>query len=137
METQRRQFQRFRVDLELTLQSESTIWMGQAWNVSDGGVFVATKELKPIGTEIELTLKLPGNLLPVWAVGVVSWIRETSGREEDAPLGMGIQFKLIADEALRRIRDFVRERQSTPGQQNAPCSATAPPGPPGPPGPKK
>lgn len=112
MEAQRRNHSRFQVDLELTLQSESTIWMGQASNVSDGGVFVATKELKPIGTEIEMTLKLPGVMLPVWAVGVVCWIRETSGTA-DAPLGMGIQFRLIADDALRRIRDFVRERQSS------------------------
>ncbi|HMJ50713.1 MAG TPA: PilZ domain-containing protein [Polyangiaceae bacterium] len=113
METtaQRRNNQRFQVDLELTLQSESTIWIGQLENVSDGGVFVASKELKPIGTEVEVTLKLPGNLLPIWAVGVVCWIRDTSGRD-DTPLGMGIQFRLIADDALRRIRDFVRERQS-------------------------
>ena len=108
----RRQFTRFQVDLELTMQSESTIWMGQAENVSDGGVFVATKELKPIGTEVEVTIKLPGNMLPVWAVGVVCWIRDTSPNS-DAPLGMGIQFKLIADDALRRIRDFVRQRQTS------------------------
>jgi uncharacterized protein (TIGR02266 family) len=112
MEAQRRNHSRFQVDLELTLQSESTIWMGQASNVSDGGVFIATQELKPIGTEIEITLKLPGNMLPVWAVGVVCWIRETSALA-DAPLGMGIQFRLIADDALRRIRDYVRERQSS------------------------
>src|SRR5687767_9285993 len=128
MDSQRRQSSRFQVDLELSLQSESTIWMGQAWNVSDGGVFVATKELKPIGTEIEMTLKLPGSMLPVWAVGVVCWIRETSGKE-DAPLGMGIQFRLIADDALRRIRDFVRERQSSTAatvQQAVPWPATGP-----------
>ena len=109
---QRRIAQRFQVELELTLQSESTIWIGQAANVSDGGVFVATKELKPIGTEVELTLRLPGNLLPVWTLGVVCWIRETSGRA-DAPLGMGIQFRLIADDSLRRIRDFIRQRQAS------------------------
>jgi uncharacterized protein (TIGR02266 family) len=108
----RRVSARFHVDLELTLQSESTIWMGHAENVSDGGVFVASKELKPIGTEIEMTIKLPGNMLPVWALGVVCWIRDTSGKA-DTPLGMGIQFRLIADDALRRIRDFVRDRQAT------------------------
>ena len=111
MDAQRRVYQRFQVDLELTLQSESTIWLGTAENVSDGGVFVASKELKPIGTEVEITIKLPGNMLPVWAVGVVCWIRDTSG-QADTPLGMGIQFRLIADEALRRIRDFVRDRQA-------------------------
>jgi uncharacterized protein (TIGR02266 family) len=111
MDSQRRGAQRFQVDLELSLQSESTIWIGHAENVSDGGVFVASKELKPIGTEMEMTLKLPGTNMPVWAVGVVVWIRDTSGKE-DAPLGMGIQFRLIADDALRRIRDFIRERQA-------------------------
>jgi uncharacterized protein (TIGR02266 family) len=124
----RRNSQRFQVELELTLQSESTIWIGHAENVSDGGVFVATKELKPIGTEIELTIKLPGNLLPVWTLGVVCWIRETSGRV-DAPLGMGVQFRLIADDALRRIRDFVRERQASTAaavQQAAPWSPNGP-----------
>ena len=110
MEAQRRH-QRFQVDLELTLQSETTIWIGHAENVSDGGVFIVSKELKPIGTEVEMTLKLPGVSMPVWAVGTVVWIRESSGKV-DAPLGMGIQFRLIADDALRRIRDFVRERQS-------------------------
>ena len=130
MDTQRRNFQRFQVDLELSMQSESTIWIGHAENVSDGGVFVATKELKPIGTEVEMTIKLPGNLLPVWALGVVCWIRDTG--KSDTPLGMGIQFRLIADEALRRIRDFVRERQALTAatvQQAVPWS--------GPTGPKK
>jgi uncharacterized protein (TIGR02266 family) len=125
---QRRNGQRFQVELELTLQSESTIWIGHAENVSDGGVFVATKELKPIGTEVELTLKLPGTLLPVWTLGVVCWIRETSGRA-DAPLGMGIQFRLIADDALKRIRDFIRQRQASTAaavQQGAPWPPNGP-----------
>jgi uncharacterized protein (TIGR02266 family) len=128
METQRRVAQRFQVDLELTLQSQSTIWMGHAENVSDGGVFVVTKELKPIGTEVEITLKLPGMLLPIWALGVVCWIRDAAGNV-DAPLGMGIQFKLIADESLRRIRDYVRQRQTANAaavQQAVPWSPTTP-----------
>jgi uncharacterized protein (TIGR02266 family) len=132
----RRQFQRFQVELELTLQSESTIWIGHAENVSDGGVFVATKELKPIGTEVEMTLKLPGNLLPVWAVGTVCWIRDTSGRS-DTPLGMGIQFRLIADDALRRIRDFVRERQAMTAASVQQATPWGPSGPAGPSGAKK
>ena len=129
MEAQRRQSTRFQVDLELTLQSESTIWIGHAENVSDGGVYVVSKELKPIGTEVEMTLKLPGaNMAPVWAVGVVVWIRDASGKV-DAPLGMGIQFRLIADDALRRIRDFVRERQAANAaavQQAVPWTPTGP-----------
>jgi uncharacterized protein (TIGR02266 family) len=128
MEAQRRQSQRFQVDLELTLQSESTIWMGHAENVSDGGVFVVTRELKPIGTEVELTIKLPGSMVPIWTLGVVCWIRDTAGNV-DAPLGMGIQFRLITDDALRKIRDFVRDRQASTAQtvQQIPAWATPAP----------
>jgi hypothetical protein len=90
---------------------------------------VATKEIKPIATEVEMTIKLPDeSMLPVWAVGVVCWIRDTSGKT-DAPLGMGIQFRLIADDALKRIRDYVRKRQAATAaavQQAVPWSPTGP-----------
>ena len=42
---------------------------------------------------------------------------------------MGIQFRLIADDALRRIRDFVRERQSSTAaavEQAVPWSPSGP-----------
>jgi uncharacterized protein (TIGR02266 family) len=105
---QRRQ-SRFQVELAITLRSESQFWVGRTMNLSEGGIFVETQELKPIGTEVEVTITLPDPLLPLWAVGVVRWIRATSALAE-APLGMGLQFKLISDEALRTIRGFLWKR---------------------------
>jgi hypothetical protein len=75
-----------------------------------------------------MTLKLPGNLVPVWAVGIVCWIRESSGKQ-DAPLGMGIQFRLIADDSLKRVRNYIRERQTATAanvQQTVPWSTNGP-----------
>ena len=100
---------RFQVELEITLRSESQFWVGTTTNVSEGGIFVATKELKPIGAEVEVSINLPHPLPPIWAVGVVRWIRDTSGGEE-APLGMGLQFKLLSDEALRTVHGFLWKR---------------------------
>jgi uncharacterized protein (TIGR02266 family) len=106
---QRRNNIRFQAELEINLRSDSQFWMGTSTNLSDGGIFVATKELKPIGTEVEITIKLPDQFMPLWVVGIVRWIRDTpSGR--DAPLGMGIQFKLLSDEAVRAIHGFMGKR---------------------------
>jgi uncharacterized protein (TIGR02266 family) len=105
---QRRRHPRFQVAIEITATSESQFWAGTTTDISEGGVFVATTELKPIGTEIELTIKLPGHL-PVSVHGEVRWIRETKAKL-GAPLGMGIQFRTVPDESLRVIREFLAKR---------------------------
>src|SRR5262245_59231905 len=103
-----RRYHRFQVDLRITMASASHFWTGTTLNASEGGVFVASKELKPIGTEVEMTITLPDPHPPLWVVGIVRWIRETSS--EEAPLGMGIQFRMISEEALRSIRHFFWKR---------------------------
>jgi uncharacterized protein (TIGR02266 family) len=106
---QRRTQLRFVVSLEIGLRSESNFWIASANNISEGGVFVATKELKPIGSQVEINIRLPDPYGVVWALGVVRWIRETPAGAE-APLGMGVRFESIADEAQRAIRAFLTAR---------------------------
>ena len=109
MDPHRRKDARFFVELAITLKSESQFWVASANNVSQGGVFVATKELKPIGSRVELEVTLPGGFGVVRTVGVVRWIRETSS-SADAPLGMGIQFDEIGADALKTIGTFLAAR---------------------------
>ncbi|HLV22896.1 MAG TPA: TIGR02266 family protein [Polyangiaceae bacterium] len=108
MEEPRRRHPRFQIELGITLESASHFWKGRTTNLSEGGVFVATTELKPIGTEVELTITLPDQR-PVWVRGVVRWIRDTP-LGNTTPLGMGIQFKLISDASLAKVRWFLTQR---------------------------
>jgi uncharacterized protein (TIGR02266 family) len=105
----RRQTPRFRGELEISLRSDSQFWVGTTTNLSEGGVFVATRELKPIGTEVELVIRLPDLFVPLWTLGIVRWIRDAPSGA-DAPLGMGLQWKLLSDEALQAIHRFVGQR---------------------------
>lgn len=101
---------RFQVELEIDFGSDSHFWAGKTMNLSEGGVFIASTELKPIGSEVDLTIRLPSPLAPVWARGEVKWIGE-AGKSANAPLGMGVQFSMISDESLRAIREFLEKHR--------------------------
>src|ERR1700733_903690 len=58
-ESVRREHERFSVELEVSLGSEHNFYAGLAENLSAGGVFIATHQLKPVGSTIELTINLP------------------------------------------------------------------------------
>jgi uncharacterized protein (TIGR02266 family) len=105
----RRKQPRFVVNLDISLRSESNFWVASADNLSETGVFIATKELKPIGSKIEITIRLPPPFGINWTLGQVRWIRETTSGSE-APLGMGIRFDPIAPESQAAIRAFLAAR---------------------------
>src|SRR5947209_3659544 len=97
------------MSLEISLGSASNFWVASADNISEGGVFIATRELKPIGSQMEMTIRLPDPFGLVWTTGQVRWIRETAANA-DAPLGMGIRFESLSEESLRAIRGFLASR---------------------------
>jgi uncharacterized protein (TIGR02266 family) len=74
--------------------------------LSDGGLFVATYSLHPVGTELELRLEL-AELCTLELIGRVVWIRQGS---EDAPPGMGIAFHRLSLEQREAITQFLHER---------------------------
>lgn len=105
-----RQRDRFALQAAIDLRSDSNFFTGFSTNLSEGGVFLATyQELSP-GTEVELTLTLPGH--PALAVkGTVRWIRELNERVPELTPGLGIQFTGLAADQLEAIRTFVQSRE--------------------------
>jgi uncharacterized protein (TIGR02266 family) len=97
------------VEIEITLESESQLYTGFSENFSDGGVFVATHMLKPVGTRLEVTFTLPGLPAPIRVDGEVRWVRVDS-ETSDMPAGMGLKFGLLAPEDAEAIRRFSGKR---------------------------
>jgi uncharacterized protein (TIGR02266 family) len=94
------------LEVDIGFASQSHFYTGLSRDVSRGGVFVATYEPQPPGTEMVLHFVLP-NGRAVKARGVVRWTVEA--RDDLAP-GMGIAFDDIASEDLGAIVDFCGER---------------------------
>lgn len=100
---------RYGVDLAVTVNSDSNFYAGFAKNLSEGGIFVATHIVHPVGTKFNLSLHLDdGDPKPVRGVGEVRWIRALDG---DLPAGLGIQFTEVDDEARARIDKFLAKRE--------------------------
>jgi uncharacterized protein (TIGR02266 family) len=102
---------RFRLQAEVSLSSDSNFFTGFSGDISETGVFVATYEsVLPPGTEVQLTLKLPGR--PTLEVaGRVRWVREHSDRAPGVFPGMGIEFEKLGEQEVTAIKEFLRRRE--------------------------
>jgi uncharacterized protein (TIGR02266 family) len=93
--------------VEVSVSSEHTFWTGFTFNVSTGGIFIATSRIPAMGSQIALDLVLPPDK-QVWQVtGTVRWVRDERVATDDTPSGFGIQFDQLPEEAAERIKSFI------------------------------
>jgi uncharacterized protein (TIGR02266 family) len=112
MNSSRRTSYRVHAQVSVSANSAHNFFTGFTTNISEGGLFVSTYQLKPVGTEIGLTLKLEGGP-EMEVVGTVRWVRDTSDREDSLPPGMGLQFTNLDEEGQARINDFINYRRES------------------------
>lgn len=104
----RRREPRRACELELEFTDETHFYAGLTQDLSQGGVFIATYRVFPVGSRLELGFQLPDGT-EVRARGVVRWVRAESEPEAERP-GMGISFTELSEVALAAIAEFCRER---------------------------
>ena len=105
----RREHSRYQVDLDVTVTSEHNFYAGFVENMSVGGVFIATHQLKPVGERLEFSVHLPGHTEAIRGTGEVRWVRVYS-EQSNVPPGMGIRFDPLDDLSRTRIEEFLAKR---------------------------
>jgi uncharacterized protein (TIGR02266 family) len=108
--TERRDAQRVDLNVGVGFRSDSNFYTGFTQDISEGGLFVATHMLQPIGAEITLTFALPTGP-EISARCIVRWQRDPHEHNALTPPGMGVQFQDLADADLERIQQFVAMRE--------------------------
>ena len=108
--TERRTTQRTSIEAEVGLHSETNFYTGFSEDISTGGIFIATYNLKAIGARLQVSFSLPGGDRVIDAYGVVRWVREFNETEPDVTPGMGVQFETLSQEDHDAIHEFVEER---------------------------
>jgi uncharacterized protein (TIGR02266 family) len=101
---------RLTVDLLVGACTEHNFWTGLARNLARGGVFVATHNVAPVGTLVELKLTIAGEEVPTPVLAQIRSIVPYSG--EDIPPGWILQFVDIDAAAIAMIRSFVANVRS-------------------------
>jgi molecular chaperone DnaK len=88
-----------------------------ASNVSRGGLFIRTREPRPIGTHLAFELRLAGGETALKGEGIVRWIQqENPGAHPPAAPGMGVQFTALEAASREVVERIVarKERSATP-----------------------
>jgi uncharacterized protein (TIGR02266 family) len=105
-----REHPRYEVELKVGVESESNFYVGLTETVSEGGLFIATHRLRPVGTTVALSLTLPNCKQPIHGTATVRWIRDYA-EHNDSPTGMGVRFENLEPEHLRAIQKFLANRR--------------------------
>ncbi|MGC4092580.1 MAG: TIGR02266 family protein [Polyangiaceae bacterium] len=93
-------------EIELEFTEETQFFSGLTQDISEGGVFIATYQLFPIGSRLELSFDLPdGTKVNTW--GRVRWLREETPHSRP---GMGVEFGELTEDMLRAIQRFCAAR---------------------------
>lgn len=108
---ERRRHTRFRFITEVHFGSPSNFYTGFTRNISEGGIFVATYSPFPVGTVMELEIKMPDNSPPIAMRGEVRWRAEPS-EDSDGEPGLGVKFIDLDDADRLRIERFTRYRET-------------------------
>ncbi len=105
--------ERFDLEVKVDLESDHNFYTGLTQNISAGGLFVATHQLRRIGDYIKVTFSLPGSPAPISVNTEVRWIRENSLLHRfDGSTGMGVRFIDLSEEASAAIQGFLESRDS-------------------------
>jgi uncharacterized protein (TIGR02266 family) len=110
---ERREHFRHDMEVEVGFETESNFFTGLTQDISEGGLFVATHDLKPVGTIMKIQFNLPGAGGPMTIESEVRWLRESSSlHRSDGPHGMGLRFLNLSDEQKNIITNFLTQRES-------------------------
>lgn len=105
--------ERFDLEVKVDLESDHNFYTGLTQNISAGGLFIATHQLRRIGDRIKIVFSLPGTAIPITVETEVRWIRENSSLHRiDGSTGMGVRFINLSADASQAIETFLQNRDS-------------------------
>ena len=110
LRTTKRETPRVRMQVKIDFGSENNFYSGFSMDISNGGVFIATVKLVPIGTPMDLFFRLPTGE-GIEAQGVVRWVREVDDSRPEMMPGLGVQFVNLTESARKAVEGFVRNRE--------------------------
>lgn len=105
--TERRSWGRVELKADIGLHTSTQFYAGLSNDISEGGIFVATVQPLPIGSEVVLSFMLPSGHA-VATHGRVAWL--SSPRDEEGQPGMGVRFERLEPHHRTAIEGFLRHR---------------------------
>jgi uncharacterized protein (TIGR02266 family) len=108
---EKRAHKRFLRTLEVKYSTVKGLISDWTMNISKGGMFISTRDPLPEGTNLILKLKVPNSNEEIVLEGEVVWrVKPEESRGTLIP-GMGLRFKNIDEEAIKKIERIINEQE--------------------------
>ena len=113
--------------VRLTVSGEDGELVARTRDIATGGMFVATSDVRPVGTAAAFVLELGSGDPPdtVQGEAAVVWVREAPGGA-DQPAGMGMQFTRVEPPGEERLAMLFSEQPDEAAAPD-PVAVAAPP----------
>lgn len=111
-----RSFDRIQTSLKVEFGRErSTMRPACAYNLSTGGIFIATESNIGLNTKIFVRLTLPDIETPIICESIVSWVNKSKDPDQpDIPPGIGLQFLSLNATDLFAIHRYIDLQRNNP-----------------------
>jgi len=106
---EKRTAKRLAIEADIGFQSDTNFFMGFTEDISTGGLFIATYDVRERGSVLTVNFSLPNGHL-ISAHGIVRWVREYNDSNPDMMPGMGIQFETLSPSDKEAIHRFTEQR---------------------------
>lgn len=103
--SEKRKEERVKKSLRSEVRSEDALTFSSAVDMSRGGIFISTPEPLDNGTNVELSIMIPGGD-EVTIQGVVKWVRPDGTGNVRA--GMGIEFINLDDKTRAKLGELMK-----------------------------
>jgi uncharacterized protein (TIGR02266 family) len=95
-------------------------------NVTRGGIFLASRDPRPVGTVVRFEVSLVSGAPVLVGKGRVTWTKAHDPAEPNKPYGMGVQF-IELDRASRGVLDRLLRKREPSRPPPPPRPASSPP----------
>ena len=101
----KRKSERIKKGVKSEVISDEHVSFSSAVDLSKGGIFISTPEPLGSGSEVNMSIHIPGHG-ELEVKGVVKWVRSEESESEKA--GMGIEFVNVDSELRRKLEELVK-----------------------------
>ena len=105
-----REGSRLSCSFEVSYRRDQDFVQEFAEDISEGGTFICSDDLCPVGSEVECRLKPPGYLLGIRLRGKVVWVKN-----KGKPKGMGVKFLFESDRQRRKLGELIQKLHDAQG----------------------
>ena len=97
------------IEISVDLSTLGIYYLSRIVNISTGGAFICHPDIKPIGTLLKISFKLPLDSHPIETDAQVTWSYKQAGKAKPSSTGMGIKFLKISPDDQKRIENYVEQ----------------------------